>query len=458
MIVNKVFASYTFRFLSAYVASLSVAVMIILVIVYLTLSRGYFDKLNQSIIDEQEVFSQIYQREGVAGARAYIDSQMASYDRNRFFYLVVDRDYRKLVGNLDSWPSYTDYGGGWLSFELDILELDDESVNSDFVGRSAQLPGGEYVLAARLYEDVIESASLVSGALFRSMLVTIVLGTIGGAIVAGMSVKRIDAMNKSIRRIMVGDLSERIKVSDQQGDFRELAYNINLMLDRIQSLMNGVRQVSDNVAHDLRTPLTRLKNHLEDLQQQVPEASQDKVLQLIEEADGLLATFNALLRIAQVETGNRRAGFTRLDPRVILLDVVELYEPLALDKSLQLTVELAQGLSMAGDRDLLFQAFANLLDNAIKYTPEQGLIHLSMVGDGNSVRISVADSGCGIPLQDKKKAFGRFFRVEASRSQQPGNGLGLSLVLAVINLHNGEIFLTDNNPGLKVEIELPVQA
>ena len=126
MIVNKVFASYTFRFLSAYVASLSVAVMIILVIVYLTLSRGYFDELNRSIIDEQVVFSDIYQQRGVAGALEYIERQMASYDRNRFFYLVVDENYQKIVGNLDAWPKYTDYGGGWLSFELDVLELDDE--------------------------------------------------------------------------------------------------------------------------------------------------------------------------------------------------------------------------------------------------------------------------------------------------------------------------------------------
>lgn len=454
MIVNKVFASFTFRFLSAYVAGLGVAVLIILAIVYLTLSRGYFDELNRSIIDEQEVFSDIYEQQGIEGARAYIDKQMSSYTRNRFFYLVVDKDYRKLVGNLDSWPKYTDYGGGWLSFELDLLELD-ESGNSDFVGRSGQLATGEHIIAARLYEDVIENASLVSGALFRSMLVTIVLGTIGGAIVAGMSVKRIDSMNKTIRRIMVGDLSERMQVSNQQGDFRELAYNINRMLDRIQSLMNGVRQVSDNIAHDLRTPLTRLKNHLAELQEEVGDESQDRVRQLIEEADGLLATFNALLRIAQVETGNRRAGFTQLDPRVILLDVVELYEPLALDKSLQLTVDFAEGLSMAGDRDLLFQALANLLDNAIKYTPESGAIHVSLSRKDKVLYITVADSGCGIPLRDKKKAFRRFFRVEASRGEQPGNGLGLSLVMAVIKLHHGEIFLSDNNPGLKVEIELP---
>jgi signal transduction histidine kinase len=287
------------------------------------------------------------------------------------------------------------------------------------------------------------------------MLVTIVLGTIGGAIVAGMSVKRIDAMNQTIKRIMVGDLSERMEVSNQQGDFRELAYNINRMLDRIQSLMNGVRQVSDNVAHDLRTPLTRLKNHLAELQEEVGEDTQDRVQQLIDEADGLLATFNALLRIAQVETGNRRSGFTQLDPRVILLDVVELYEPLALEKNLQLTMDIAEGLSMAGDRDLLFQALANLLDNAIKYTPEQGQIHLTLTSSDRGIDITIADTGCGIPLSDKKKAFRRFFRVEASRSGQPGNGLGLSLVMAVIKLHDGEIYLSDNNPGLKVEIELP---
>ncbi len=456
MIVNKVFSSYTFRFLSFYVTGLSVAVMVILVVVYLTMSRGYFNEVHDSITHQLDTFSDVYQQHGIDASRAYIDKQMETLKLNRYYYLVVDEEYKKIVGNLGDWPKFTDYGGGWLSFELDLLELGAGAENNDFVARSLQLPSGEYVLVARLYEDVIVSAQLVSGALLRSMLVTIVLGTIGGAIIAGLSVKRIDVMNKSIQQIMVGDLSERINVSDQQGDFRELAYNINHMLDRIQSLMNGVKQVSDNVAHDLRTPLTRLKNHLADLQQDLGAESQEQVRHLIEEADGLLATFNALLRIAQIESGSRRSGFSQLDPRVILLDVVELYEPLADDKSLRLNMDFQAGLEIAGDRDLLFQAFANLLDNAIKYTPAKGEIELRLVAMGKMIHVTVADSGPGVPQADKKRVFRRFFRVDASRGVEVGNGLGLSMVMAVIKLHGGAILLTDNSPGLKVEIELPV--
>jgi signal transduction histidine kinase len=176
---------------------------------------------------------------------------------------------------------------------------------------------------------------------------------------------------------------------------------------------------------------------------------------LLEEADSLLATFNALLRIAQIESGNRVSGFQQLDMAVILRDVIELYEPLAADKQIDIGAKLAESMQLSGDRDLLFQAFANLLDNAIKYTPEHG--HISVRAEINSAEIwvTVADSGWGIPAADREKVFRRFYRVESSRGLQPGNGLGLSLVQAVVNLHAGTIALGENHPGLKVIVRLP---
>ncbi|WP_101756955.1 HAMP domain-containing sensor histidine kinase [Oceanicoccus sp. KOV_DT_Chl] len=461
MIINKVLASYTFRFMSIYVACLSVASLVVLTLVYATISYDYFAELSDSITNELKELRAVYEQGGAAEVDTLVDEKIRKEYRSRFFYLVVDKDYKKIAGNLDEWPEFKQYGEGWLSFQLDILAWDGEAIDVGFVARTEQLDNGSQVLVARHYDDIIYYANLVGGALVRSMVVTIVLGAIGGAILAGINVKQLDTVNKTLQRIMSGDLSERIGTNNQRGEMRELIFSINRMLDRIQTLMAGVRQVSDNIAHDLRTPLTRLRNHLTQLHGQIDHENEETVQHLIEEADSLLSTFNALLRIARVESGSRREGFAMLDLKVIMLDVVELYEPLALDKAITMTESLADGMQLHGDRDLLFQACANLIDNAIKYTPEQGNIHIQLehIEDQDSLGcalISVADSGAGIPGKDKAKVFRRFFRVETSRSEQPGNGLGLSLVSAVVKLHDGDISLFDNDPGLRVEMTLPL--
>lgn len=456
MIVNKVLASYTFRFMSVYVAGLSVAGLIVLSLVYVTLSYDYFSDLRGSVSNELATLENLFTEGGEIAVNRHIEEKIQRGELNRFFYLVVDENYNKRAGNLDAWPEYNPYGEGWLSFQLDILQWDGREVDTPFVGKAKQIDNGNLLLAARHYDDVVSNVNLVGGALVRSMIVTIVLGTIGGAIVAGMSVKQIDTINKTLQQIMAGDLSERINTDHQRGEIRELTFNINRMLDRIQRLMAGVRQVSDNIAHDLKTPLTRLRNHLAQLQGEVDESNEETVQQLIDEADGLLSTFNSLLRIAHIESGNRRAGFTRVDPKVILLDVIEFYEPLALEKTISMSESLAEDLQMDGDRDLLFQAFANLIDNAIKYTPAGGQISIGLVAAGSTAVATVADSGIGVPGKDRGKVFRRFFRVEESRSEQPGNGLGLSLVAAVIKLHDGNVSLADNSPGLRVEVVLPL--
>ena len=312
------------------------------------------------------------------------------------------------------------------------------------------------MLVARHYADVLNSTKLVGGALTRSMVATILLGTIGGAIVAALSLRRVEHINVTLRRIMTGDLSERIETKSSSGDFLRLSESVNQMLDRIEALMTGVRQVSDNIAHDLRTPLTRLRNKLSDLHDNCEDdANREQLEQLIDEADGLLGTFSALLRIAQVETGHRRSGFAEVDLCTLVSDVIELYEPLAAEKEQTFHTGLAKVGSFHGDRNLLFQAVANLVDNAIKYTPEGGRVQVNLAVEGGVVRIEVADSGIGIPEDDRERVFQRFFRVEHSRSRHPGNGLGLSLVQAVVRLHDGYIELKDNNPGLRMVLRFP---
>lgn len=456
MIINKILASYTFRYMSVYVIGLSVSVLIVLTLVYATYSYDYFKRLHDAVAQEIATLGQVYEDQQFKGLETFISEKVKAGELTRFYYLVVDEDNNKLAGNLDAWPDYRQYGEGWLSFHLEILSWSEEPQERRFVGRSEEIDGGYRILVAQHYGEFRNYAGLVGGALLRSMIVTIVLGTIGGAIVAGINVKRIDRINTTLKSIMSGDLSERIESGIQRGELKDLTLNINRMLDRIQQLVEGLRQVSDNIAHDLRTPLTRLRNQLSDMQDQAGADKFDRVQPLIDEADGLLSTFSSLLRIAQIESGNRRAGFMQLDLRIILLDVIELYEPLATDKNITFSSSLEQNLTINGDRDLLFQAFANLIDNAIKYTPEAGLVTVDLAVSKQQALVTIADSGPGISLDEAEKVFGRFYRVEASRSQYPGNGLGLSLVSAVVKLHDGTIILAENDPGLRVDVRLPL--
>lgn len=456
MLIKKVLASYTFRFILVYVTGLSFGVLVILSAIYAMLSYDYFQRLDSRVQEELDNVIVVYSEHGIDGVDHYIQMKTTEREADRYYYLLVNSEYQKQVGNLDSWPGYRHHGDGWLSFQIDVLNWEGREVDTDFFARTTQLDSGDHLLVARHYGDVVQSASLVGGVLIRTWIVTIILGTIGGFVVGAKSVEQLDKINRTLHRIMSGNLSERINEDRQRGELKELATNVNNMLDRIQMLMEGMLQVTDNIAHDLRTPLTRLRNHLSDLQERLSgEPAGESVGNLIEEADAILATFSALLRIARVEAGNRRSAFASVDPRVLLLDVIELYEPLAMDKSISITDTLEQDLCIEGDRDLLFQALANLVDNAIKYTPVGGQIRIELSAHSEKVFISVADTGCGIPESDRPKVFRRFYRVESSRSEQPGNGLGLSLVWAVVKLHNGTINLADNYPGLRVTISLP---
>lgn len=456
MLLTKIFSSFTFRFLVGYVAWLSVSVLLVLSIIYAFIAYDFFRDVHQSVNNELQQLTTAYQQGGVPAVDQFVMEHGGPKRLIRFFYFVGDENKQKIAGNLETWPDTTEYRSGWQGFDLETLTSITDPVGTEFIARSIQLDSGEHVMVARHYADVLSSTKLVAGALIRSMVATIFVGTIGGAITAALTLRQIENFNTSLRRIMLGDFSERVDSSHARGDMKHLAENVNKMLDRIEVLMNGVRQVSDNIAHDLRTPLTRLRNQLSELHNECdsPEL-RDRMAGLLEEADGLLGTFGALLRIAQVESGNRRSGFAAVELCTVVSDVVDLYEPLAADKDLHMQTALARVGSINGDRNLLFQAVANLVDNAIKYTPHGGTIHVGVSVETDYYRIAVADSGEGIPEGDREKVFQRFFRVESSRGRHPGNGLGLSLVSAVVKLHDGDILLEDNHPGLRVVIRLP---
>jgi signal transduction histidine kinase len=293
-----------------------------------------------------------------------------------------------------------------------------------------------------------------------TVLLILVLGTAGGALMSRNMLRRLDAINRTSGEIIAGDLTRRVPLNGSGDEFDSLAENLNRMLDRIERLMKGLREVTDSVAHDLRTPLTRLRNRLEEsvARLNASGAQASEIERAIAETDQLIGTFNALLLIAETDAGTTRAAMSALDLSEVAADVVELYEPLAEEKKVGLTVIPGPAVVIEGNRSLIAQALANLVDNAIKYTPAGGMVRIRAAIAGESVDLSVADSGPGIPLADRPRVTERFVRLEASRNS-PGTGLGLSLVAAVAHFHRAELVLEDNVPrGLKAVLRFPKTA
>jgi signal transduction histidine kinase len=300
--------------------------------------------------------------------------------------------------------------------------------------------------------DILRQALGVS--LFWLALV----GAMGGLFVAHRMLERVDVMSASARRIMAGDLHERLAVSGAGDELDRLAENFNAMLERISELMQGLREVSDNIAHDLKTPLTRLRNRAEAALRDSSENGEHReaLNAVIEESDCLIRVFNALLMIARAEAGYSSDNLVTYDADAVVADIVEMYEPVAEEQGVELAVTTEPGLVVTGSRELLGQAVVNLVDNALKYgvSGEKPRIDVSAKRFCDRVEITVADHGPGISPADRERVVGRFVRLENSRSR-PGSGLGLSMAAAVARLHHGALRIEDNAPGLRVVLSLP---
>ncbi len=354
------------------------------------------------------------------------------------------------------------------------------------------LPGGFRLLVGRDLGDRETLYQVMGRALLTSLFWLIVIGMLGGLFVARRVLQRVDAMNDSARTIMLGNLEGRLPINGSNDELDRLAQNLNAMIARINDLMVGMRDVSDNIAHDLKTPLTRLRSHAERTLATAKSTGeyQGALEKVIEESDHLIKIFNALLMIARVETGTEREGLKPFDAGEIAHDLAEMYEPVADDAGFDIAVDAGKDLVVHGSRELVGQVVANLLDNAIKYgvpakataaqerrkspalagagIPEEPSLPLvdgqagansprlaiSVQRRGIDIELSVADNGPGIPEADRERVLDRFVRLEWSRSQ-PGSGLGLSLAAAVARLHNGQLKLEDNHPGLRVTLVLP---
>lgn len=449
---TSILRSSIFRLALLHMALSIGSVVVLLGFIYWS-TAGYADRqIDETIEAEIGGLAEQYRRRGLAGLTTLIAERVSRDPGGASVYLLADEDFNPLIGNLSRWPSTGDESDGWIGFQLRDWGHDK---SEEHLGRARTfvLRGGLHLLVGRDVRDLEATRERILRALGWGLAITAALALAAGLTMGSRVMRRIDAINQTSRVIMEGDLSRRVTTDGKGDDFDELADSLNRMLERIEQLMATVRQVSDNIAHDLRTPLTRLRTRLE-LARSVTDLSgeaREAVDRAVEDAEELLATFNALLRIARIESGSRRSGFARVDLSRLVKDLAELYEPLAADKAQDLTVAVEDGVHVEGDRDLLFQAAANLVDNAIKYSPPGRPIELSARLNSGRPEIAVTDSGPGIPRDMRDKVFQRFFRLDDSRSS-PGSGLGLSLVRAVAELHGAGVDLEDNRPGLRVSL------
>ncbi|MFT3731004.1 MAG: HAMP domain-containing sensor histidine kinase [Hyphomicrobium sp.] len=371
-------------------------------------------------------------------------------------YYLADDAGTKLAGNLNRIPPELDeeQGGGVFRYQ----PTDNEEISHLAVAIPVELGPGLRLIIGRDVEDQRAFANSIRFVFLLGFGALSIIGLLGGLAVSRLIVNRMDQITAASRQIMEGDLSRRIPTTGRGGELDGLANNLNEMLERIEGLMNGLREVSDNIAHDLKTPLNRLRNSAEAALRDPrgEDAYREGLERTIEKADDLIKTFNALLLIARLEAGPLEESTETFDLGRFVADVSELYLPAAEESGFALAIDVEQNVFVRGNRQLIGQALANLIDNAIKYSrggePGSAITVRAFRLDGRPA-ISVGDHGPGIGAADRERVLKRFVRLEASRTK-PGTGLGLSLVAAVARLHHGEIRLEDNQPGLKVVLLL----
>src|SRR5690348_9838281 len=455
--VVRLLRTNAFRLAALYLALFATSVSALLAFIYFS-TADFVERQTEATLDAEITgLREQYLQRGIEGLkRIIVDRSVGERRSDEPLYLLADGNYQPIVGNLTMWPAGETLKPGWISFPVEVRHHNGASELHQALAEAIALPDdGDHLLVGRDISNANLFRTRILETLAWASVLTLMLGVLGGLFMTRNMLRRVDAVNRTSERIIHGDMSQRVPLTGSGDEFDQLATNLNAMLDQIERLMAGMRQVTDNIAHDLRTPLSRLRARLEVTLLERPDAQRyaEALSDTIVEADRLLGTFNALLSIAEAEAGSRRETMAVVDLAEIARSVAELYEPVADDKGLVLTMKIGDRLPVNGDRHLLSQAIANLLDNALKYTPA-GIVALAAHRDGDIARVEVADSGPGVPAERREAVFDRFVRLEGSRST-PGNGLGLSLVRAVAKLHGGEVWLEDNEPGLKAIFILP---
>lgn len=443
--------SRALRLALLYAALFGVSITALLGFIYLIAGNYVKSHVDEFVSSELEMLEADYQIDGIDGVTGLINSRDSSDRSNHWLYLFVDRDRQRIAGDRDPWPVAAPGPDGFLT-------LPARRGAGKIRAREAHFPDGSQILVGLNDYEVGEMRSALARSMGFGLGAMLLLAIGGGVLVTLATLRQIESINRVTHDIMAGDLRQRVPVGGSNDEFDALGRNINAMLDRIGLLMEAIRGVTDNIAHDLRLPLARLRARLEaslggsgqreDLERAIGQS--------IEEVDSILLTFGALLRIANVESGRLRESFSDVDLSAIALDAEQLFEPIASAGGKALEISVEQQVHINGSRDLLFQALANLVDNALKYTPEGGRILIELNTRHDMVLLAVADNGPGVAPEEREKVFQRLYRVDPSRSTA-GNGLGLSLVRAVALLHDGSCEIEDNRPGARVVLRLPLQ-
>jgi signal transduction histidine kinase len=454
-----VFRTTTFKLTLVYLTVFALAALFLLGYFAWNTNRLISEQIQETVDAEITGLTEQYRLSGIRRLVLVIQSRAQRPGSN--LYLVTTFTGEGLAGNVGSLSPGVLDRAGWV--ETGYRRLDEgEGAAHRALARVEQLPGGFRLLVGRDLDEREHLLDIVFSALRWLIGLLVVLGLAGGLFVTRRVLRRVDAMTGTTQTIMAGDLSGRLPIAGTGDEIDRLAGNLNAMLERIEVLMRGLKEVSDNIAHDLKTPLTRLRNRAEEaLRSAKGEHDYREALEAtIEESDGLIRTFNALLMIARAESGQGREEMADVDAAEIVRGVADLYEPVADERGLGIAIDVPQPALVRGNRELISQALANLVDNAIKYAEPgavngaPGPIEITARGEGDRILLAVADHGPGIPPADRGRVVDRFVRLEHSRSQ-PGSGLGLSLASAVAHLHGGELRLEDNQPGLRAVLALP---
>lgn len=442
-----------FRMALGYAVLLIISVSVLFALLYWNTAVFVAEQTEETIEVEISGLAEHYQKAGLVGLSEVI--QERSRGQRLSLYLLTDPNRRPLAGNLNSWPTASK-PGDWIDFEYQ-RPIGSRIVEHRAHARHYVLPGGYNLLVGYDVQDQVRLERRMRGSMIWIGALALILGLGGGLLMARHWLRRIDSVNKTAREIMDGDMSRRVQLSGSDDELDRLARNLNAMLDRIEALMAGLRQVTDNIAHDLRSPLNRLRSRLEVTMMEDPdkEVYRTALVDTMREADELLKTFNALLLIGEAESGLDWSKLETVDLSTQTNDVAELYEPAAEDAGISLRAEIAPDILVRGNPNLISQAIVNLLDNALKYTPSGESVVVSVGTDSaGDAFFEIADSGPGIPASEYENVLNRFVRLEGSRSTV-GSGLGLSLVAAVAKLHQAQLVLKDNGPGLAVRMSFP---